>query len=525
MAKSASPRTDRIAENLFERKCLDEGCTVNRVGDDQNGWDFIVEFPPLAHDGPVDTRPPALSCLVQIKSTQTESATVRIKLSNALKFAKNPLPCFTVLIVFSADGKTPSRYYLQHFHHDQITQALKSARQAHGSTSAAPNRKTIPLRFGPEDVTAENDLVNRIARSVPNPSDYSALKSEFYRKVGYENGYGQGKITFASEHSAAFVDALLGKKSPVPVQRIFFHEERFGIANPKAVFDGPGTIHITPEPRTDCRVVLRPPGGSEQIVLSGKVFAPGIPNLPDEFRKIRIETDILEFTCGAGTGREVKFGDFSASFRTKDPTSIDRLDQFAGLWSWFENGPLDLEVWIAGKRFLNGQIDANAKENKGYFNQLRRVTHALATFVDKEMRPPNMTFALSEFGDISTALGFIQLQEGTGLTVNMRLTAGTFPDIRSYVTPLFLEFGGYLFFSVARYIVKGTTASGEDVTMDLSDPVIQRKSILVGTLADNAEFARDETRAVERLCAKDGEEVAMSFEPAMIALDPDSEKD
>gem|GEM_PF-5083961 len=461
---------------------------------------------------------------MQIKSTQSDSTSVRIKLSNALKFAKNALPCFTVLLMFAADGKTPRLWYLQHFHHDQITQALKSARQNHSSKCVALNRKTIPVRFAPEDIAAEDEIVDRIAGAIPNPSDYAAGKSEFYRKVGYENGYGRGKISFASKHTAAFVDALLGKKSPVPVQRFLFHEERFGISNPKAEFDGPGTIHIMPEPRTECRVIVRPPGGSDQIILPGKVFAPGIPNLPEEFRKIRIETDILEFTCGAGTGREVKFGDFSASFRTKDRTGIDRLDQFAGLWSWFESGPLDLEVWIDGKRFLNGQIEANATEGHGYFSQLRRVTHALAMFVDKEMRPPNMVFALSEFADISTALDFIQLQEGAGLTVNMKLTAGTFPDVKSYVTPLFLEFGSYLFFSVARYAVKKVTVSGEDVAIKLADPLIQRKAILVGTLADNAEFARDETRAVERLCAQDGEQVAMSFEPAMIALDPDSEE-
>ena len=519
MGIEATPRTDRIAEKLFERLCLDAGCAVNPSGDDQNGWDFIVEFPSPAHAGPPDTRPPALICLVQIKSTQTDTTSVRIKLSNALKFAKNPLPCFTVLIRFDKDGKTASQYYLQHFTDDQIAQALKSGRQAHTKKKGALNRTAIPLRFEPNDRTPPDELVSRIARTVPKPAEYAASKAAYYEKVGYENGRGGGTLSFASEHAEAFVDALLGKDTPVPVTRMFFHEERFGIVDPKAVFDSAGTIRITPEPRKECRVVVREPISNEQISLVGKVFVPGIPNLPEELRKIRIATDILDFTCGVGSGREVKFGDFTASFGTKDPTDIDRLDQFAGLWAWFESGPLELEVWLEGKRFLHGQIDANAKDHKGYFRVLRRVTHALATFVEKDARAPNMQFSVADFSDISTALDFIQIIEGAGVTVRMTTELETFPDLRSYVTPVFLEFAGFLFFAVARYRVKQTSIKDGTGTIELVEPVIHRKAVLAGTLAENHEFAREETRAVEKLCGQAGEQLVVSFQPEVLVED------
>jgi hypothetical protein len=511
-----APRTDRIAESLFEHLCLDAGCAVNRSGDDQNGWDFLVEFPPPAHAGPPDTRPPALTCIVQIKSTQTSGKTVRIKLSNALKFAKNPLPCFTVLIQFAKDGKTATNYYLQHFTDPQIAQALKSGRQAHGKPTAL-NRITIPLRFTSAEQTPPDDLINRIARMVPGPATYGAAKAAYYEKVGYENGYGRGRFTFAKEHAEAFVDALLGKDTPVPVTRMFFHEERFGIVDPKAVFDGPGTIRFTPKPKTDCRVVVREPVSGEQIVLPGQVFTPGFAGLPEELRKIRIATEILEFTCGIGDGRNVKFGDFTASFGTKDPTDLDRLDQFAGLWAWFETGNLDLEVWLDGTRFLHGQIDAKTKDGKGYFRTLRRVTHALATFVDKNMRPPKMELSVADFADISTALDFIQIIEGVAVTVTMTTDLKTFPELKSYVTPIFLEFAGFVFFAIARYRVKSAVLQDHQATIELADPVISRRAVLPGTLADHAQFAREETAAVEAICGKAGEELVVCFVPEALA--------
>ncbi len=512
MGSEVAPRTDRIAESLFERLCLDAGCAVNRSGDDQNGWDFLVEFPPPEHVGPPDRRPVALSCLVQIKSTTTSNQSVRIKLSNALKFAKNPLPCFTVLIQFAKNGKTPVHWYVQHFNDPQIAQALKSGRQAHGKKKAI-NRITIPVRFTTEEETQANDVVDCIARAVVNPAAYGAAKTAYAAKVGYENGYGRGKFSFAKEHTEAFVDALLGKDTPVPVTRMFFHEERFGIADPKAVFDGPGTLRITSKPKAECRVVVRDPATNEQIVLAGQIFAPGLSGLPEELQKIRIVTDILEFTCGVGEGRNVKFGDFTASFGTKDPTDLDRLDQFASLWAWFEAGPLELEVWLNGTRFLHGEIDADSKGHKGYFRTLRRVTHAFATFVDKAMRPPKMALSVADFSDISTALDFIRMIEGAGMTVTMTTDLQEFPTLQSYVTPVFLEFAGYLFLAVARYRVKHVVLQHGTASVELVDPVIYRKTILTGTYADHAEFSRQETAAVEAICGKAGEELVVSFVP------------
>lgn len=519
MDTPADPRRDRLAVNLIEKLCFDVGCAVNSAEDDRNGWDLIVEFPVPPHRGPADTRLPALKCFVQVKSTQTDTASVRIKLSNALSLAKNPLPCFTVLVMYADDGKTPTKIYLQHFDKPQIARALKAARQAHADGEIALNQKSVTLGFTPEELTPESEVASRMVQAVPSPASYGAAKDAYVRDVGYESGYGRGKLSFALEHVDAFVDAMLGKETEVPVESISFRGERFGIIDPEPLFDGSGKIRITPKSMMDCRVVIRLPNTSDKIVLPGEIFVPGIPGLPDEYRKIRIRTDILEFTCGVGEERNVKFGDFTASFETDERTSIDRVDQFAALWSWFETGPLELELWVDGKRFIHGQIEAKDKQDQRYWRALRRVTRTFAKFVDKELRPPKMAFALSDFTDLSTALQFIGVIEGAAATLRVGTDVNEFPaDLRTYITPIFLEFGSVLFFAVAKYRIKEAVINNGVAVIELVDPTILRRSILPGTLANNAEFAREEIAAVEKLCAQKGEHLVASFQPEALGI-------
>jgi hypothetical protein len=448
-----------------------------------------------------------------VKSTQSHTASVRIKLSNGLKLAKNPLPCFTALVIYAADGKTPTKIYLQHFDQPQIAQALKSARQAHVDGNTALNRKTITLNFTPDELTPENEFVSRMLNAIPAPAIYGSTKNAFVSSVGYENGFAKGKLSFSREHVGDFIDAMLGKGVQVPVKNMSVHEQRFGIVDAKAKLDGSGKIQVTPKPFKACQVVVRHPELGEQIVLQGDLFVPGIPNLPEEYRRMRVRTDILEFTCGLAEDRKVAFGDFAISFDTEARTSIDRINQFATLWSWIGPDPLELELWIDGTRFLHGQVETNANEDKAYWRALHLVTSALAKFVDKELRPPNLEFALSDFSPLKPLIEFAELIRGAGITMRFGID-GEFPiDLRSYITPIFFELGTVLFFAVARYTLKNAVVAGHSVTLELANPVLYRKTILTGSLADNAEFAREATRAVERSCQESGEEIVFGFLP------------
>ena len=59
----------------------------------------------------------ALSIAARLKSSTGRPST-RVKLSNALRFANTPTPCFVVLFVYARDGGHQGTYVL-HFWRDQ----------------------------------------------------------------------------------------------------------------------------------------------------------------------------------------------------------------------------------------------------------------------------------------------------------------------------------------------------------------------------------------------------------------------
>ena len=86
--------------------------TVNESTEDDEGWDLFVQFPTsLEVTSFLDTAPPAHNCLVQVKTIETADARVRMKLSNALKLAKAPVPSF-VLVALVPDDRIEKLWLL-----------------------------------------------------------------------------------------------------------------------------------------------------------------------------------------------------------------------------------------------------------------------------------------------------------------------------------------------------------------------------------------------------------------------------
>ena len=97
---SPRPRPDRNAEGEVARLCRALGASVQNVTEDDHGWDLLVEFPPRIDTAFPDLDPPLTRCLIQVKSTQSRLTSTRVKLSNAVKFANDTMPCFVVLATY-----------------------------------------------------------------------------------------------------------------------------------------------------------------------------------------------------------------------------------------------------------------------------------------------------------------------------------------------------------------------------------------------------------------------------------------
>ena len=129
MDPKRTAKISRLAENLFEKLCFDAGLTPSQPKHDENGWDFIVEFPqnriPRVY---LDAQPAAIKFLCQVKSTDTFANKVEMKVSNWDKLARTPIPAFMFVLDF--DGRDePKRAYLCHFGVDRVAQTLKKVRE------------------------------------------------------------------------------------------------------------------------------------------------------------------------------------------------------------------------------------------------------------------------------------------------------------------------------------------------------------------------------------------------------------
>jgi hypothetical protein len=102
-------RLPQFAEREFAKQCSIYGALCHKAGEDENGWDYLVEFRRnKTVPGPADTQPPAQSAYVQIKSLGRGRPTCSIKLSNALKAAQSRQPWFIVLVMPGADQRPKS---------------------------------------------------------------------------------------------------------------------------------------------------------------------------------------------------------------------------------------------------------------------------------------------------------------------------------------------------------------------------------------------------------------------------------
>ena len=125
-------RVGKLGESTLYQWCAQVGITANKAIDDEQGWDYILEFP-LGNSTtniqiPLDRMPFPIKCLVQVKSTDGTDGKWSIKLSNWIHLINNPLPTF--FLVFEFDGADScQRAFLVHIDKIYIEKVLKRLRE------------------------------------------------------------------------------------------------------------------------------------------------------------------------------------------------------------------------------------------------------------------------------------------------------------------------------------------------------------------------------------------------------------
>ncbi len=228
------------AQSSFENLCNVADLTKNRSIQDREGWDYIVEFPRAKVAGlPHDRQPGNATVRVQVKSKTSGKPTASIKLSNALRFASEPDPCFIALWWRTSDH-SEERIYAKHFDKPLLEATLRRAREAHRDGKMDLNRLRLSITFDNSD-DHTNDLVSWI-RSIADTDqhDYANRKRQLTDELGFEGGRIGGTLKLPYGDVQKLIDAAVGLPTTPPDVEISLGDRRFDIVSP--FFEGKPTV-------------------------------------------------------------------------------------------------------------------------------------------------------------------------------------------------------------------------------------------------------------------------------------------
>lgn len=206
----------QLSRTLFALLCGEAGVTCNdSSAEDNAGWDYIVQFPCDPDDQrPKDVQVGAETSFVQVKSTDAAPFAVNLKLSNALRMAKEPQPYFLVLIVGAGSAR---RILARHFWVNEIEDTLRRVRQAEVSGHRDRlNRRTLTLRLTNAD-DHTNDLLQWMHSTIHAVrGDYRVAKAMIANSVGYDRRAARFSVTFTGS-PGEIADWELGLSATPPV--------------------------------------------------------------------------------------------------------------------------------------------------------------------------------------------------------------------------------------------------------------------------------------------------------------------
>jgi hypothetical protein len=429
LAKSIK-RLARFAETNFANLCAASGVLCNESQEDENGWDCLVEFPADKSDRHADTHPPAKCAFVQVKSTRTTRPSCPMKLSNALKAAQSRDPWFVVLMV--ATG-AKSKIYAVHIWEPLIEKILKAVRQA--AIDKAPlHRKRFTISFANTDLHTD-DLIEWMGDTIRSVApEYGQAKKRVYETVGYADGYGTGKITFATDSADKIFDEFLGLGSGLPISKFTFTPARFGLSDSSPHIDvTEGTVQITPTAAGDCEIRMRGLESRQSISVAAKMFILGMPFLPVENQRFRV----------AATGFEIVWisdsdSTFTASLDFNARVTLNEIGRFATVITWLKKGSVDVQVWGKGHRLVGGVLAFDPG----------RLTYDWSKVSDM-VETLNSLHSKAETDDLRVSVGDINAA-ARDLYLMYQVTSA--PNICLEFYPLsgqFYDFGSVLYYSVA----------------------------------------------------------------------------
>jgi hypothetical protein len=429
------------AELSIASACAAGGAVAHRPDEDENGWDYLIEFEPEKHPGPADTHPPIKSAYVQVKSTTKRKLTSRIKLSNALKAAQAQQPWFVVLVI--AIPNKPVETYAIHLWDKFMARALRNVRVAENEGWPLHSR-TLSIRFDASD-RHDDDLISWMQNIIGlYGSEYEQKKRKIFQSVGYEDSSGVGKTTIISSNFEDLVNNFLGLGDGLEISKFSFTPSRFGLVSrlPELDFTGSGKLVVTPNPIDACEMRLRALDAS--YVLKGDVYTLGMPLLAEKDRRVRFSAEFVELVVSPGV--EVKT--FNASIDPEKTNTLYVLEAFAALNAWCQKGiKPTLQVWARGARVIFGEMALSRNKptiDWDAFVLALRVLRELAVGQEDTVKI-SLREALVDSRRLAV---FTQAIKGPSFKLSVPLGSETQAEIDSLLFYSFAQVGAFLFYAL-----------------------------------------------------------------------------
>lgn len=440
----------RSGEKAFSFLCSRHSVTCNQPREDDHGWDHVVEFPHVPDPQiPADLQATLPAVFVQTKSHESDGLEVRMKLSNALKLARSPNPCF-ILLASVQTGGIGVAWHAVHFWSGLMERVLRRAREASrdGVPDTDLHRHWFSFTMTSDDERSEDDLLSWIQRTVREVGpDYAAAKAALHTTLGFDGPRFGGILQLGPLSSAdELIDHQLGLTDSVPLVKFTMHDRRFGIEMPLPFPEfEKATAHLRANPVDTCAVRIRGPDGFE-FELDGDLIFASLPGLPAERAKARIRTPVLDIVW-AFSGQS----SFNIHINTADRRSPVELEQACRLLGWGGQGPVDVQVSVNDERLMGAELLVNAAPDQPGYARLMHLMEPLVR-VSRHLKSKVPAISIEEVDESNKLELFYSFIMGTEMQANTVAPAGeAVSDVDHAIGFGVVAVGAWLFAALASW--------------------------------------------------------------------------
>lgn len=461
------------AESQFAVLCDAQNVIRNKSTQDRAGWDYIVEFDETVKlDVPLDHQRGSTTCRVQIKSKTSGNPRIELKLSNALRFCREPDPCFILLMHCKKDTGL-IEYYVREFDAELMTQTLRKAREADRDSIFNTHKIRIPITFRPKDRTSDPIEALRL-QSAGSGTDYAVQKAKLNATLGYEKSSVSGTFTLALSQIQPFIDNTAGLPASFEVERVCVSDKRFGIPARTPIFDGkPLSFNFKTSPRLACIRVEGTNGRS--AAFEGQFRSFNLPGLPFDRSRATFTSNGISAVIQGHSEMTLNY-DMSTTSRRTLAEHYNLLSLNAVLLL----GPVSIALDINGKEVLITD-EMNCKPIRN--NWINWFDEVLTCLNDLAFNSKKPIFSLDDLGfqsDIVT--NFVGALSDGDFTITLEFEKLPPQDItiRNVAYFVWLEAGDSTFTAIVRRPCLIQDLEERQLKVVLGDPVILESTTETG---------------------------------------------